>query len=143
MRGEDGVAEAGGEAFDLIEDGEGHVFGAGVGDMAIGPAGVFSIGGAGVIEEALLGDEDEGFLGDAVFPGIAFGRGDFGKATPDVDGTGAAAGFGEPGDGLGEGEIEFEDRGAVSVAAEFLLVGGGKTVLGDIGEGGWRGIEEV
>src|ERR1700679_2577149 len=44
--GEDAVAEAGGEACDLGFDGGGAVYDGAVGDVAIGPGGVFSCGRA-------------------------------------------------------------------------------------------------
>lgn len=140
--GEDGVAEAGGEAFDLVQDGLGHVGGGAVGDVAVCPAGVLVVGGAGGIEDALLGDEDEGFVGDAVLPGVAFGGGDFFQGSADVDRAGAAAGFGGPRDGFGESEVEFEDAGAVSVSVEFLAVRCRELIAGDVGESAGGGIEE-
>ena len=60
MAGEDGGAEASGEALDLGFEAVEHVFGGGVGDVAVGPGDVLTGGGAGGIEEGWLGEEDEG-----------------------------------------------------------------------------------
>ena len=139
---EDGVAEAGGEAFDLGFDAGAHVEGAAVGDVAVGPEGVLAGGGAGGVAEGLLGDEDEGVVAVASFAGVVFRSADFVEGAADMDGAGfSAIGVG-PGDGFRERVVDFEDAGAMAVAFEAAAVGRGEGVAGDLGEVFGGGVEE-
>lgn len=134
VAGEDAIAEAGGEAFDLGLDARGHVDGAAVGNVAVGPAGVASGGSAGGIDQRLLGDEDERLSGRAAVHHFRFGATDVVEASADVDGGGGAAGFVAPGDGLAQGPVDFEDGGAVAELEEAFAEGGGEFVAGDARE---------
>lgn len=116
MAGADDVAEAGGEAFYLIFDNGGEVFGRACGYVAIGPGGVFVAGRAGVVEDALLGEEYERFVVAASVPGGVFGRGYFVEGVAEVDGAGEAAGFGGEGYGFVECPVDLEYAHAIPIA---------------------------
>ncbi len=139
---EDGVAESGGETFDLAFDGVGHIAGGAVGDVGVGPDGVVAGGGAGGVEEALLGDEDERFFGVFVAAHGAFGGGDFFEGSAEVDGSGAAAFRGGEGDRFGDGVVDFERAGAVAESAELSAIEAGEFFAADFEELAGGDVEE-
>src|ERR1700679_180431 len=122
--GEDAVAEAGGEAGDLGLDDGGAVYDGAVGDVAVGPGGVFSCGRACGVEEAGLDEEHVGAVVVAAVEGVVLGAGDFFERFAEVYGGRAGALGGAPGDGPAEGEVELEDAGTALEAAEALEIAG-------------------
>src|SRR5882762_4696019 len=89
--GQDAIAEAGGETFDLRFDGWQHVDGGAVGYVAIGPGDVLPCWGASGIEKAWLREQDERAIGVTAVAHVVFGGGDFLKAAAQMDGGGAGA----------------------------------------------------
>ena len=139
VAGENGRAEAGGEALDLgfeaFEGGVGFGFRSAVGDVAVGPGDVFARRSAGGVEEGGLAEEDERALGVAAGHG-GFGGGDVGERASEVDGGGAETCGGVPGDGLGERVVDLEGGGTVLVGGELAAIAGGELILiwGEAGE---------
>jgi hypothetical protein len=79
--GENTIAKAGGETFDLGFQGLQHVYVGTVGDVAVGPCNVLPCRSACGVEETWLGEEYEGALGMPTVAHIVFGRGDFLECT--------------------------------------------------------------
>lgn len=130
VAGENAVAEAGGEALDLGFDAIGHVECGAVGEVAIGPEDVAVLRCAGGVAEGWLGDEDEGSFRVLTAEDGGFGIGDFFERAAEVEGEGIAALGRAPGDGLGEGVVDFEGGGAVAKALELARVVGGEAIAG-------------
>jgi len=75
--GENAIAKAGGETFDLGFQGLQHVHVGTVGNVAVGPCNVLPCRCACGVEEAGLGKEYERALGVPAVAHVVFGRGDF------------------------------------------------------------------
>jgi hypothetical protein len=136
------VAEAGGEALDLGLNARGHVLGRAVGDVAVGPEDVAAGRGAGGIEERGLRGEDERALGGAALGDGGFRGGDLFECAAEMDRGGAAAAGRAPGDGIGEGEVDFEGGGSAAEARVGMADAGREAVGGDGQELGGRGVKE-
>lgn len=137
VAGEDAIAEAGGEALDLLFDAVGHVGGATRGNVAIGPAGVAAGGGAGGVDQGLLGDEHERLFGRATVRHFRFGAENVFEAAADMDGGGLATGGVAPGNRLRQGPVDFEDGGAMAETEETIAIGSGELVAGGAGKLVW------
>src|ERR1035438_10617126 len=74
---------------------------------------MLSLGSAGGIEKGVLDEEDERRAGVAGFP-----MGDLVEGAAEVNGAGASACGGAPGDGAVQRPVHFECAGAVAIAAE-------------------------
>jgi len=67
---QDGVAKAWGKALDLAFDAVGHVNGAAIRDVTVGPARVVACRSATSVDVTLLGHQDERRVGDPACAGI-------------------------------------------------------------------------
>src|SRR5215217_4562924 len=136
------VPETGGETFYLVLDPLGHVEGRAVWDVAVGPDGVLAFRGSCFIEEALLGEQGKRALGMLAPPHGDFPRRDLLQRAAQVDGAGASARFGLPGDRTIECKVCLEDAGAVAVASEGPPVPFGEVFARELQELPRRHVEE-
>ena len=89
--GENAIAKAGGETFDLRFERVEHIDSGAVGDVTVGPCDVLPCRSARGIEEAWLREEHEGPLRMATVAHVVFGRDDFVEAAAEMHGGGARA----------------------------------------------------
>ena len=88
MAGEDPLAQAGREAFDLVEQRLGGVAGVAVRDVGVGPDRVDVAARARGVGEVLLAEEDEGPLRHPAAVDLAFGDDDLLEGADHVHGPG-------------------------------------------------------
>ncbi len=91
MAGEDPLAQARREAFDLVEQRLGRVARVAVRDVGVGPDRVDVAARARGVGEVLLADEDEGPLRHAAAVDLALGGDDLLEGADRVDGPGRGA----------------------------------------------------
>src|SRR5512133_369397 len=106
--GEDPLAEAGREAFDLVFDVLADVDGRAVGDVAVRPRRVLADGRARVVEETLLREQDKWLVGVPSLPARALGLDDLCRRAAEVDGGRACSVGRAPRDRAVERVVDFE-----------------------------------
>ena len=95
------------------------------------------------IEEALLSDQHERARGDTAAGDRVLARGDLVQRAAEVDGPGAQAFRGAPGNGPVERVIDLEDADATPVAAQLRAIPGREPVGGDPVELRRRHVAEI
>src|SRR6476659_10646920 len=124
VAGDDPLAQARGEAFDLVEQGIGCVAAVAVRDVGVGPDRVQIVARARGVGEVLLADEDEGSLRHAATVDFALGDDDLLKGADPMHRPGPSRCLVGPGHSTLHREVDLEGTRAVLVAT----VGAGDTL---------------
>ncbi len=140
--GEDPLAQAGGEAFDLVEQRLAGVAAIAAWHMGVGPDRVDVADRARGIGEVLLADEDEGPLRHPAPVHLALGGDGLRKGADDVDRPGPPRGLFAPGDPALDREVDLEGAGPVLVAPIGAGDPGGQPLTGEVGDGAGRQVED-
>src|SRR6476620_5638123 len=115
--GDDPLAEAGREAFDLVEDRLAGVAAVAARHVCVGPEGVQVAARAARVGEVLLADEDVGTVGHAAAVDLSLGGDDLLERADRVNAAGAAGRLEAPGHPALDREVELEGARPISVAA--------------------------
>jgi len=142
--GEHGTGEARGEALNLSFEAGEHVFGAAVGDVAVGPRDVSASGRARGVEERWLREQHEGTISGAAGGHGRFGDGDVFHRAAEVHGCSASAIGCSPGNGSGQSVVDFEDARAVTIGGQLAAIRGSEGCrLGAAGGGFASELEKL